>query len=91
MSSIHSEKRAQQRGIPPLITDLLERFGQSQYDGHGGLVRFFNTKSVRKMEKAMGRQPVRCIAQWLDTYKVVSVADGETITIGHRHQRIIRR
>lgn len=51
MSSIHSESVHNQRGIPPLITDLLERFGQSQYDGHGGVVRFFNTKSVRKMKK----------------------------------------
>jgi hypothetical protein len=91
MNSIHSEIRAQQRGIPPLVTDLLDRFGQAQYDGHGGLIRFFNNKSVRRMEKAMGREPVRCLSQWLDAYKVVSVSDGETITIGHRHQRIFRR
>jgi hypothetical protein len=91
MNSIHSEKRAQQRCIPPLITDLLDRFGEAQYDGHGGLIRFFDHKSVRKMEKAMGRQPVRCLSHWFDAYKVVSIEDGETITIGHRYQRIFRR
>lgn len=91
MNSIHSEKRAQQRGIPTLITDLLDHFGHAQYDGHGGLIRYFDNKSVLKMEKAMGRQPVRCLSHWLDAYKVVNVEDGATITIGHRYQRIYRR
>lgn len=91
MDSLHSAIRAQQRGIPPLIADLLDRFGQIQYDGHGGLIKYFNNKSIRKMERTMGRQPVRFFTQWLNAYKVVSVMSGETITIGHRHERIHRR
>lgn len=91
MDTGHSEKRAQQRCIPPLIQDLLDQFGQRQYDGRGGLIKFFNGKSIRRMERAIGRQPVRCLSPWLDAYKVVSTLDGDTITIGHRYKRINRR
>lgn len=91
MHSRHSAIRAQQRGIPPLIADLLDLYGQAQYDGHGGLIKFFNNTSIRKMEIVMGRQPVSCFSQWLDAYKVENVTNGEIITIGHRHGRIHRR
>lgn len=89
--SKHASIRSKQRGIPPLIHDLLSEFGQCQYDGHGGLIRYFNRKSVRCMETRLGSQPVRCMSQWLDAYIVVSAFDGHTITIGRRDKRINRR
>jgi hypothetical protein len=35
MIHTHTTIRAQQRGIPPLIDQLLEAYGQEQHDGHG--------------------------------------------------------
>lgn len=91
MDSLHSATRAQQRGIPPFVDGLLDAYGREDYDGHGGLVRYFDKRSLRRMEREMGREPVRMLARWHDAYKVVSVRDGGLITIGHRYRRIIRQ
>lgn len=89
--SEHAAMRAQQRGIPPLIDEWLDAYGEEVYDGHGATVRFFSKKSIRNMEKAYGSLPVRKLSEWHDAYKVVSTDDGTTITIGHRRGRIWRR
>jgi hypothetical protein len=39
MIHTHTTVRAQQRGIPPLIDQLLEAYGQEQHDGHGAVAR----------------------------------------------------
>jgi hypothetical protein len=91
MNSRHSEIRSQQRCIPRFVDDLLEAYGQETYDGHGGLIRYFDKRSLRQMERDMGREPVRMFSCWHDAYKVVSVSDGGLITIGHRYRRIIRQ
>ena len=72
---------------------MLFTFGRNtqQYDGHGGVVLFFNSTSIRAMERAFGRAPVRKMAEFLNIYKVQSVDDGGTITTGHRSKRINRR
>lgn len=90
MDSRHSIIRAQQRGIPPFVGDLLDTYGQEAYDGYGGLKLFFDKRSRRQMERDMGREPVRLLKRWLDCYKVVSARDGCVITTGHRHRRIRR-
>lgn len=92
MLTAHARIRAQQRGIPPLIDSLLDAYGHEQHDGHGGLIRHFDKKAVREMERVMGREPVRkLIPEWRNAYKVVSTADGHTITIGIRTSRIWRK
>lgn len=90
MKTNHALSRAQQRGIPPFIDQLLDLYGHEQYDGHGGLILYLDKKSIRQMERDMGREPVRRLAEWHDAYKVRSVEDGCTITIGHRTKRIRR-
>lgn len=92
MLTKHARIRAQQRGIPPFIGALLDDYGHEHYDGHGGVVRHFDKKAVRNMERAMGREPVRkLIPEWRNAYKVVSTADGHTITMGIRTTRIWRK
>ncbi len=81
----HASLRSQQRGIPPLVSEWLLDFGDEAYDGHGGVVRYFTPKSVRKVEKAIGREPVRRMAEFLRCYLVQSSADGTILTIGKRH------
>lgn len=90
MHTRHALARAQQRGIPPLIDQILEQYGQEQYDGHGGIVLYLDKRSIRQMERDMGREPVRRLSEWRDAYKV-KTTDGFTITTGHRHARITRR
>lgn len=91
MQTHHAERRAQQRAIPPLVDRLLDEFGEEQYDGHGGIRVFFNHRSVRRMKKVLGQQPVALFRRYLLAYKVVSSRDGAVITRGWRTGRMRRR
>ena len=90
MNTRHAELRAQQRGLPPMVDQLLDRYGQEEHDGHGAVVLYLSKSSIRHMERDLGRRPVACLAQWFDAYKVVG-SDGQTITIGHRTRRLWRK
>ena len=54
----HAHTRAQQRGIPPLIDQWLDAYGEEEYDGRGGITRYFSSRSLRAMERDFGRAPV---------------------------------
>jgi hypothetical protein len=86
----HAAIRSQQRCIPPLINQWLDQFGEEEYDGHGGIRRYFSNTSIRVMEREFGRGPLAKLAGYLDSYKVESSHDGQTITIGHRTKRMKR-
>lgn len=88
--SRHARTRAKQRGIPPLIEAWLDEFGEEQYDGHGGVIRFFTRRSIRRMERAFGSAPVRRMSEYFDAYKVESSREPIVLTVGRRHQRIWR-
>jgi len=90
MKTLHAQKRAQQRGIPQFIDELLDRYGREQHDGHGGVVLFFDKQSVRAMERDMGRKPVSRLAEWLRAYKVVTSSFEKTITNGKLFRRVLR-
>jgi len=90
MNTRHSAIRAQQRGIPPLVDELLDRYGKEEHDGHGATTVYLDKESIRKIERDWGRAPAARLSGWFDAYKVRS-ADGKTITIGHRTQRIWRK
>lgn len=89
--SKHAVIRAQQRGIPPFIDQLLDLYGREQYDGHGGVVLYLDKDSIRRMERDMGREPVSRLSTWRNAYKVKSSLDGYTITTGLRSERIWRK
>ncbi len=86
--STHACQRAQQRCIPPLIDEWLDRFGEEVYDGHGIVKRFFSKQSKRAMERALGREPVRRMADKLRAYRVESSRDGCVITTGYLTKRM---
>lgn len=90
MDTMHASVRAQQRGIPPLIHHWLDQYGEEQYDGHGGVIRYFSRRSIRVLERSFGREPVRRMWEYLDAYKVESSHDGGTITLGHKTKRLRR-
>ena len=89
METRHAERRAQQRAIPPLVDRLLDEFGEEAHDGQGAIRVFFSHRSVRRMEKAFGHQPVTLLNRYLNAYKV-ETTDGITITKGWRTGRINR-
>jgi hypothetical protein len=84
----HAKARAQQRAIPPLIESWLDEFGDEEYDGHGGVRIFFSRRSIRRLEKAVGRLPVRRLSYLLDAYKVESTRDGSTLTYARKTARM---
>lgn len=90
MITTHAAIRSQQRGIPPLVRDWLLQFAEEEFDGHGGIRRFFSHRSIREMERCFGRKPVGRMAEFLNTYLVESSRDGAIITIGHNYRRINR-
>ncbi len=86
--SIHASQRAQQRGIPPLIIQWLEQFGEHTNDHKGAVILYFTKKSRRRLEKVVGREVIRRMNEWLDAYAVLLI-DGYLVTVGHRFQRIL--
>ncbi len=91
METRHAERRAQQRAIPPLVDRLLDEFGEEEHDGHGCIRVFFSHRSVRKMEQALGQQPVGLFKRYLHAYKVDSGDTGTVVTRGWRTRRMRRR
>ena len=42
----HAKVRMQQRAIPPLVEQLLDEYGEQQFDGHGGVICYFSKETV---------------------------------------------
>ena len=82
----HACDRAQQRGIPPFIEELLDRFGEEKYVGRGAVCLSFSKRRIRDMESQLGGDIVRRLADYLNVYKIVS-NNGRVITVGHRTRR----
>ena len=88
--TLHARQRVQQRCIPPLIDEWLDRFGEERHDGHGGVVIYFSKRSKREMERQLGREPVRRLADKLTAYRVEDAKTGCTVTCGYRTKRVRR-
>ena len=86
LQSGHASVRAQQRGVPPLIQDWLLDYGEEQFDGHGGVVRYFSHQCIREMERNIGRAPLKRMSEYLRCYLVQSSRDGTVITVGKRYE-----
>lgn len=84
--TVHATVRAQQRGVPPLIEDWLLDYGAEQFDGHGGVVRYFSNQCIRKMERDIGKAPLKQMSEYLRCYLVQDSSDGSVITVGKRHE-----
>jgi len=88
----HANKRAQQRGIPPLIQIWLLDYGVETFDGSGGVIRYFDRESIRRLERDVGSTPVKRLSEYLRSYLVQSSADGVIVTVGKRYpnKKILR-
>lgn len=90
MTTKHFAIRTQQRGIPHGMQELLDRFGDLQYDGNGHRIVYFSGTSKKKMEKELGRSFVNKLGTWSNVYKVETSAGDRAITTGIRTDRIRR-
>lgn len=87
--TLHASKRSQQRGIPPLIIDWLQAYGDEIHDHKGACVYFFSRRAKRQIEKSIGSALVRRYHEKMNTYAVVS-SDGHLITVGMRFKHARR-
>ena len=89
--STHALARLQQRAIPPLIDQWLDEFGEEEYDGNGGVRIYFSRQSIRRLERAFGRLPIRKMKHLLNAYRIESSRNGSTITYARKSRRMRRR
>lgn len=84
-NTFHSEVRGQQRGVPPIIVDLLIQFGVREHDARGGEILYFDKRSKKKIETYAGGLFGK-LSEHMDAYAVI--ASGKLITVGSRLKRI---
>lgn len=84
----HASTRMQQRGIPPLVVELIMTFGASEPAGDG-TQKFFLDKRARRRVKSFAGTLASAIEPMLDAYVRVS-NQGHVITTAHRTDRIHR-
>jgi len=83
------DQRVQDRGIPRLIVDWLEGYGDHHHDNRGAIIFYFTKRARRNLEKEVGSAPIRRMHEWMDSYLVKS-NDGVGITVGKRFARLKR-
>lgn len=90
-ASKHFLVRVQQRGLCGEVVGLLKRYGARQYDGHGGVIRYFDKRSRKQIERDYGAGFLHRLGHANDAYLVESACDGGSITAGHRYKRLKRK
>jgi len=86
-ASTHATTRCQQRGVPPLVVDLLLRFGRREHDHKGAEIVFFDRRAKKEVDSYTGGS-IGKLSEQMDSYAVVS--DGCVITVGVRYKQINR-
>lgn len=84
----HASIRGRQRGIPPMMIDLLLQFGKSEAAG-GGATKLFFDRQTRKQVAVYAGQFASMLDDHLDFYAVLG-PDMQVITVGHRLDRVKR-
>ena len=82
-NTMHSGVRGQQRGVPPIIVDLLIQFGTREHDARGGEILYFNKRSKKKVETYVGGLLGK-LNEHMDAYAVI--ASGKLVTVGNRYK-----
>lgn len=89
--TLHAEQRLQQRGIPPLVVELLDQFGASARCPGGAERLTFDKPARARLRRALGARGVAVVDKWLGIYAVISDDTGEVITAAHRRHRFKRK
>ena len=78
----HARARMQQRGISPVVLDVLLAYGREAHDHRGCRIVRFDKRSRRRAARALG-DTYRRLERWLDAYAVIG-PDDAVVTVGHR-------
>ena len=80
----HAQVRAQQRRIPDVVIDMLERFGAVAYQRQAR-IRYFDKKAWRHALHYTGGQLAD--SGWSNAY-LITGTDGQVVTVGSRYKRM---
>lgn len=83
--TIHANKRIQQRGVPPIVLDLLINYGTRTPAGDGTEICYFDRKAKKLVTSYLGGL-IGKMNEQLDSYIVLS--GKEIITVGSRFKKI---
>lgn len=79
----HAKRRCAQRGLCEGVVPLLTAFGDTSHDGCGGIRYVMTDKALDRLKRVLGRN--QTIDGLAGVYAVISVNDGQVITLGHRY------
>lgn len=83
----HAAVRSQQRGIPTVVSDWLIAYGDEEFDGRGGVIRYFSATGIRQLENEVGAKQFKEKSEYLRCYLVQANDTGSIITVGKRHAK----
>lgn len=81
----HANTRSKQRGVPPLIVDLLLQFGAREHVSDGLEILYFDQRSKKQLHSYAGNL-IGKLNEQLDSYAMIS--GGTIVTVGARYKRI---
>jgi hypothetical protein len=84
----HASVRAKQRGISPLMIELLEQYGATARAVDGASIHYFDKRAMKRLAAHLGPQ-FPAFREDLGVYAVIS-GDGRVLTVAHRQRRIKR-
>lgn len=87
--SKHAHTRQQQRGIAPIIIDLLLTYGDAEKSGDG-TTKYFFTKRSRQLLRTYAGPLAGIIEEHTNCIAVLS-SEGDVVTVAHRIKRIKQR
>ena len=82
----HAKIRAQQRGIPPIVVDLLIEYGTEARAGLQATTHYFDKAARRRLQVYAGRLS-SLFEEYLDYYAIVA-EDGSVITVAPRIKKV---
>lgn len=87
--TMHAETRIQQRGIPPMVIDLLMQFGSASRCG-GAERLMFDKLALRRLRRHLGGdRGLKLIDRWLNIYAIIG-DNGQLVTVAHKHSHFYR-
>jgi hypothetical protein len=87
--TMHAETRVQQRGIPPMVIDLLMQFGSASRCG-GAERLIFDKLALRRLRRHLGGdRGLKLIDRWLNVYAIIG-DNGQLVTVAHKHSHFYR-
>lgn len=86
MITKHATNRMENRAIPPLLVDLLYRYGSEKHQC-GSTVLFFDRRARKRAHRAL-KDALDRFEKLNDAYVVAAGDSGDVITVGHRLERL---